>query len=675
MIRVPVLVCSVLFASVSSEIGLAETVQSVLSAIDTHGRVVRLGDELEGSLSADDLVTVNGDPIQAWVLDVPVDSIVQVDLRSDDFDTYLYVLGPGLNGDIRDDDGGDRYDSRICFIAGNQAGEYRAVVSSADDNVGAFTIAAKSVDGTCPDTNELTDLSTISANGRSIAVGDDIHGSLTDTDATLYGVLPVQAWSVQGSAGHSFSVDLISDVFDGLLVFFGPGIDGELIDDNGAGMCNARISLDFPETGEYKLVVSTLGTVIGSFRLVASEQPGPVNSGPCPGDESLSEIPVEADLIVEQASLGVIRGNERRFHGRPSQVWYFAGIDGDNVALTLTSDQFDTFMYFDGPGFPVPLSDNDSAGDDDSLICVEISETGTYRIYAGAYTTADSGAEYSLRATVLYADSLCENYSRSEAAILDELKEESIDVFEIRPDEEKYGSLTDSVIHPGSGRPIDVWILRADAATLLYVDVVTDDFDAYLYALLDSSDVLIANDYGENSNVRTEIIVPSSGEVTLLVSSNNPQSSGDYTLRVSSTNPEPLEQSIYGRIRVGDSSEIHGIGSPTVVLPVGSEIHGLIDENAYSIPRGFAKAFLYDGSFGEEVVFELVSSDFDSYLYLSGPGIDGVLYDDDGAGRSDSRIEITLPQEGYYTVVVSTWSRGSTGRFKLRTFRIVRQLG
>ena len=44
------------------------------------------------------------------------------------------------------------------------------------------------------------------------------------------------------------------------------------------------------------------------------------------------------------------------------------------------------------------------------------------------------------------------------------------------------------------------------------------------------------------------------------------------------------------------------------------------------------QALSVKGTAGEEIVFELVSDDFDSVLVLLGPGIDGFVHDDDGAG-------------------------------------------
>ena len=59
----------------------------------------------------------------------------------------------------------------------------------------------------------------------------------------------------------------------------------------------------------------------------------------------------------------------------------------------------------------------------------------------------------------------------------------------------------------------------------------------------------------------------------------------------------------------------------------------------------------------------------DAFLYLMGPGLSSPLMDDDGAGGLNSRIEVTLPEEGVYTLVVSSVGAGSEGDFRLRAFR------
>ena len=331
-------------------------------------------------------------------------------------------------------------------------------------------------------------------------------------------------------------------------------------------------------------------------------------------------------------------------------------------------------MYFDGPGFSQPLSDDDSGGHENALLCVELPETGTYRVFSGAYSAVESGTQYTLQATVQDAEIYCEDFSRSPLTMLLALRNHSSDPSTIGVGEERHGSLSNRVLHPQSRLPVDLWILRGDAETQVYVDVVTDEFDADLSAFAVDPEVLTVDDYGQNNNARMEVTIPSGEEVTLLVGSRDPASVGDYMLRVSA-DPPPLEESRYvGRYAwdtLADIEEIVGIGEPLATIPFGTEIVDVLAQEDDRIRRGFAKVFAYDGTLGEDVVFELISSDFDSFLYLSGPGIDGVMYDDDSASGSNSRIEVQLPKDGRYRVIVSSWEDDSTGTFRLRTFRVI----
>ena len=114
---------------------------SIFSVLDTRGRTVALGEEQSGSLTASDVLSAGGRRVQVWTLGTSPGEELQVDLRSDDFDAFLYVVGPGLNEGLRDDDGGSGLNSRLCFVP-ERPGEYRVVASSLDAGTGAFTIAA-----------------------------------------------------------------------------------------------------------------------------------------------------------------------------------------------------------------------------------------------------------------------------------------------------------------------------------------------------------------------------------------------------------------------------------------------------------------------------------------------------------------------------------------------------
>ena len=76
----------------------------------------------------------------------------------------------------------------------------------------------------------------------------------------------------------------------------------------------------------------------------------------------------------------------------------------------------------------------------------------------------------------------------------------------------------------------------------------------------------------------------------------------------------------------------------------------------------------YVGSAGAAVGFALQSDDFDSVIYVSAPDGVNLGRDDDGGGGTNSRLDITLPENGTYQVfVVSLF--GSTGDYRLTIYQ------
>ena len=76
---------------------------SVLTLLSTDGRELEIGDEVRGALSASDFVTSGNSYVEAWALEGRPGQEVSIDLLSDDFDSYLYVVGPGLSETLTDD--------------------------------------------------------------------------------------------------------------------------------------------------------------------------------------------------------------------------------------------------------------------------------------------------------------------------------------------------------------------------------------------------------------------------------------------------------------------------------------------------------------------------------------------------------------------------------------------
>jgi hypothetical protein len=81
----------------------------------------------------------------------------------------------------------------------------------------------------------------------------------------------------------------------------------------------------------------------------------------------------------------------------------------------------------------------------------------------------------------------------------------------------------------------------------------------------------------------------------------------------------------------------------------------------------FSAAQFYGGQ-GQTVHINLTSPDFDSYLFLVNGNGDVIAEDDNSGGNLNARIEIELPEEGPYYVVVNSRHSEGRGRYRLTIY-------
>ena len=91
----------------------------------------------------------------------------------------------------------------------------------------------------------------------TIAAGETITDTLKKKDLLLpRDSTYAREWEIAGRHDAVVTVDLVSDSFDAYLIVYGPGLEAVQDDDSG-GNCNARITVRFPETGAYRIAVTT----------------------------------------------------------------------------------------------------------------------------------------------------------------------------------------------------------------------------------------------------------------------------------------------------------------------------------------------------------------------------------------------------------------------------------
>jgi hypothetical protein len=187
-----------------------------------------------------------------------------------------------------------------------------------------------------------------------------------------------------------------------------------------------------------------------------------------------------------------------------------------------------------------------------------------------------------------------------------------------------------------------------------YVVRLDADFDAYLRlarALPGGVTEILASDDdgGEGLNSRIGYTAPSTGTYLLVATSYGQGATGDFTLSVEAVRPP----------RVVRLLRSHAIAA-----------HLLADAAQTEDGRN-ADVYTFGGRAGERVTLTMQSEDFDTYLILgrtSGGRFEELTRNDDGDEPGDglnARIVTTLPADGVYTVMATTFSRGSEGRYLL----------
>jgi len=255
-----------------------------LRALPTDGRSLSVGTEVPGTLSRVDSLSWDGTYMQAWVLTVPQAGSVYVDLLSEDFDAFLVVLRPDRREPLFDDDAAGACNARV-LLENVPEGNYTVIANSVTESTGRFRLRASSeplpqLDGDC--LTGLTDwLAALVTDGREMELDQEYSGTLSPSDSLGSDRTYAQAWSLVVTGLPSLTIDLLSDDFDAFLFVLGP--DGEVFrDDDGAGACNARVEIDSPLPGTYRVVANTrLPDEMGAFRLRATEVPTPKAEGQC----------------------------------------------------------------------------------------------------------------------------------------------------------------------------------------------------------------------------------------------------------------------------------------------------------------------------------------------------------------------------------------------------------
>ncbi|RIV88149.1 hypothetical protein D2V17_08150 [Aurantiacibacter xanthus] len=580
-----------------------------------------------GELRSGDEELPSGEFYDLFSFDGRAGEEIDVTLTSNDFDPYLMLRSEGDFSVENDDaDEGNGTHSRIITTL-PEDGRYRFVITSyAAGETGAYRLQ-----GT------RSGSSAGRSTGGNSGLADSTAGTLSTSDATLDDGSYYDSYTFDGRSGQHVTILMNSTDFDTYLRVESPS--GEMFsdDDGQEGSTNSRLDLDLTENGQYRITANSLAQgETGSYLLSingARFGAGGTSGGRASGSGSSGGTSGSTTALTPGTPTRgqLAAGDARLDSGEYYDTYTLRGNPGARMAVTMQSPDFDAYLAAVGSdNYSVENDDDPSGGGTNSRLDVTIPSDGTLTIAATSYAAAETGS-YTIRADLSGASARAASGERLELG------------------RSVTGTLTSSDPR-GEHSVEDIYLIEADAGQSLRLALASDEFDTLL-RVEGPGGFSVENDddpAGSTLNSLVETTLPQAGTYRVVVASYSESGLGSY--------------------RLDSSGAASSASGGFTRLTLGRTVNGSLASGDETISSGeYVDAYTFDGQRGQRVTFDMTSSEFDTYLSLLMPGGGSEANDDraGGDGETNSRLTVTLPETGAYTLVATSYQGGETGRYTI----------
>lgn len=330
---------------------------------------IQIGAAVDGVLNEQDSVNDNGARADAYSFTASEGQRIEAKVSSDDFDTYLELFDADGQSIAQDDDGaGEGTNSRLAKTL--SAGRYTLQVRALGDGTGDYSLSLAE--------------GAPAPQAVPLAYATEVRGEIKAEGGRDDEGRPYDAYSFNGQAGTRVQVVMRSGDFDAYLQLFKAGSDEALAsDDDGLGEgTDSRLNFIIPETGEYVIHASPLGTSGKGLYSIELTDRGPQ---PEPGS-----------IIVGATARGTLSDSD----GLAENGAYFDGYRvnvaaDDKLIVTMVSNDFDAFIDIgqgeDGAWTSI-ISDDDGLADTHAKVEWTVENAGTYVIRARSYGEGATGS-------------------------------------------------------------------------------------------------------------------------------------------------------------------------------------------------------------------------------------------------------------------------------------------
>jgi len=225
--------------------------------------------------------------------------------------------------------------------------------------------------------------------GGGLQPGQTVSGTLeaSETKSDQSNAV-ADVFQLNGRQGEQYTLTLTSETFDPYLYIRGPGSLSQDNDDDGSGSYNSRLSITFPEDGVAQVYVTSFSrNATGAYQLQV-ERTGEAT------DLAQTTTPGQAPAIAAQQHAGTLaQGDAQLQSGEFIDTFPLQGVAGQQVEISLASQQFDTYVAISGPNGFQEYNDDDTANNTrNSRLLVTLPANGEYTVHVTSYAAGETGA-------------------------------------------------------------------------------------------------------------------------------------------------------------------------------------------------------------------------------------------------------------------------------------------
>lgn len=495
-----------------------------------------------------------------------------------------------------------------------------------------------------------------------VQLGQQLNGSLGQSDTHLQSGEFADFYAFQGRAGTTVNFAVNSEAFDTYLIVVAPSGQVAENDDSG-GTRNSALSLDLPHDGLYRVVVTSYRSdETGNYVLKVNPDQRTSQQASAPAGGGAAGAGTAGGNQTITGSLA--QGDSQLQSGEFSDEYTFNLTAGNQVHIGLTSSQFDTYLIVQPPGGESQQNDDIAQGNTNSGIDLQVSQTGPYRVVVTSYRPGETG-NYELRMEGASGGAAATPQAPANPGADGQVASTTTGSGGFRT---ITGSLAQGDAQLQSGEFRDEYPITLPAGAHVQLRAHSSAFDTYLIMQPPQGEQQDNDDASQgNTDSALEFVATTAGTYRVLVTSFRPGETGAYELTIGApgaagslpatttpnTQPEPAAQPASG-------------GNAVNVAQGARQTRGNLARGDDTLQSGeFVDRYTMHFEPGSSVRLRLNSSAFDTYLLVRTPS--GRQLDNDDLTPSDrnSGLDIPLAEAGNYDVSVTSYRAGETGAYVL----------